>query len=69
MDSMMNGVCLSDDTPGERLAEIGGILAAGLMRLQARKSSGLSAQSGENSLHYDASQSGHANPVSPEVTA
>jgi hypothetical protein len=61
------------DAPGidaaERLTEVAEILAAGLKRLQARKSSGLSAQNGENSLHYDASQSGHANPVSPEVTA
>ena len=58
-----------DSDSSERLAEIGEILAAGLMRLEARKSSGLLGQNGENSLHYDASQSGHANPVSPEVTA
>jgi hypothetical protein len=51
------------------LMEIGEILAAGLMRLQARKSSGLTGENGENSLHYDASQSGHANPFSPEVDA
>jgi hypothetical protein len=51
----------------ERLIEVAEILAAGLMRLQGPKSSGLSSQNGENSLHYDASQSGHAAPVSPEV--
>jgi hypothetical protein len=37
------------------------------MRLQAPKSSGLSGENGENSLHYDASQSGHVGPLSPEV--
>jgi hypothetical protein len=60
---------VDSDTPAtlERVAEIGQILAAGLMRLQTPKSSGLSDQNGENSLHYDASQSGHAAPVSPEV--
>jgi hypothetical protein len=51
----------------DRLAEIGEILAAGLMRLQVPKSSGLSGENGENSLHYDASQSGHSAPLSPEV--
>jgi hypothetical protein len=57
-----------DSDSSERLAEIGKILAAGLMRLQARMSSGLSGQNGESSLHYDASQSGHAAPFSPEVS-
>jgi hypothetical protein len=51
----------------ENLAEVAETLAAGLMRLQARKSSGLSGENGENSLHYVASQSGHAAPYSPEV--
>jgi hypothetical protein len=59
----------SDTNTAERLTDVATILAVGLMRLQARKSRGLSGQNGENSLHYDASQSGHANPVSPEVTA
>lgn len=49
------------------LIEIGELLAAGLMRLQALKSRGLSDQNGEISLHYVASQSGHAAPRSPEV--
>ncbi|MCK1616594.1 hypothetical protein IVA96_08015 [Bradyrhizobium sp. 159] len=52
-----------------QLAEIGQILAIGLMRLHARKSSGLSSENGESSLHYDAYQSGHAIPFSPEVNA
>jgi hypothetical protein len=58
-----------DIDTAERLTEVAEILAVGLMRLQARKSSGLSDESGESSLHYNASQSGHAKPVSPEVTA
>jgi hypothetical protein len=51
----------------EHLTEIAEILALGLQRLIARQSSELSADSGESSLHYDASQSGHAGPLSPEV--
>ncbi|XIA63335.1 hypothetical protein ACFIOY_29770 [Bradyrhizobium sp. TZ2] len=56
-----------DSDCSERFAELGEILAAGLMRLQARMSSGISGQNGESSLHYDGSQSGHAVPYSPEV--
>jgi hypothetical protein len=41
----------------ERIAEIAGILAAGLMC--ARKSSGLSAHAGESSLDTSAGESGH----------
>jgi hypothetical protein len=44
----------------ERLDEIAEILAAGLMRLQARKSSPLSAASGESLLDSAAHQSSHA---------
>jgi hypothetical protein len=58
-----------DSDSSERLAEIGEILAAGLMRLQARKSSGLSGQNGESPLHFMVDQSGHAKPISPEVNA
>jgi hypothetical protein len=47
-------------TPDERLAEIAEILAAGLMRLNARKSSGLSAERGESSLDCAAHRSSHA---------
>jgi hypothetical protein len=50
-------------TPTERLDELAEILALGLMRLKANKSSGLSARAGESSLDYAARQSGHANPL------
>jgi hypothetical protein len=65
---MMISTLLADDSE-ERLIEICAILAAGLMRLEGRKSSGLSAETGESPLHFMVDQSGHANPVSPEVTA
>jgi hypothetical protein len=45
-----------------RLSEIAEILAAGLMRLMARKSSEVWVHSGENSLHIPPGQSGHPNP-------
>jgi len=47
-------------TPDGRLAEVADILAAGLMRLRARKSSALSAQSGESLLDCAGHQSSHA---------
>jgi hypothetical protein len=53
----------------ERLQEIAEILAAGLMRLRARKSSGLSTDLGESSLHFTAQQSGPDGPRSPEADA
>jgi hypothetical protein len=43
----------------ERLDEIADILAAGLIRLKARKSSGLSRDCGESSLDFLPDQSGH----------
>jgi hypothetical protein len=46
-------------TAPERLDEIAEILAAGLIRLSARKSSGLSAHHGESSLDFSLHQSGH----------
>ena len=46
----------------ERIAEIGEILALGLIRLGMPKSSPLVADGGEGSLDCLASQSGHANP-------
>ena len=45
----------------ERIAEIGEILAAGLIRLRARQSSQLSDLCGESSLASLARQSGHEN--------
>jgi len=52
---------------GERLTEIAEILAAGLSRLVARKSSRKSAEIGESSLHFTPDQSGDAPPCSAEV--
>lgn len=42
-----------------RIVELADILAAGLMRLQARKSSQLCADSGESSLDISPTESGH----------
>ena len=47
-------------TPDERLAEIAEILARGLIRLHARKSSPLSADRGDSSVDLPPHQSGHA---------
>jgi hypothetical protein len=46
----------------ERLAEIAEILAAGLIRLRARESTDILAESGDSSLDCAGHQSGHANP-------
>jgi hypothetical protein len=47
-------------TADERLEEIAQILATGLMRLLERKSSPLSAASGDSSLDFNANRSGRA---------
>jgi hypothetical protein len=47
-------------TAAERLDEIADILAAGVMRLHARKSSQISGDPGESSLDFSADQRGHA---------
>jgi hypothetical protein len=47
-------------TADERIAELGELLAAGVMRLQARKSSRLSADRGDSSVDFLPDQSGHA---------
>jgi hypothetical protein len=47
-------------TPAERIAEIARSLALGLIRLHARKSSPLVADSGESSLDSLGTKSGHA---------
>jgi hypothetical protein len=44
----------------DRLSEIAEILALGLMRLEARKSSRKPTRSEESSLHFSADQSGDA---------
>jgi hypothetical protein len=68
MESMMNGGSLSDGMPGERLAEIGAILAQALMRLRRGKSSAFPAECGESSLHISPDQSGDAPDYSAEVS-
>jgi len=45
------------------IAEIGEILAAGLMRLMARKSSSILAGIEDSSLHISGVKSGHPTPV------
>jgi hypothetical protein len=52
----------------DRLDEIAEILAVGLTRLAARKSSRKSAEIGESSLHFTPDQSGDAPPCSAEVS-
>lgn len=47
-------------TPEERLAELGRILATGLIRMKVNKSSALSANRGESSVDFRAPKSGHA---------
>jgi len=49
-------------TAGERIAELGEILARGLVRVRARQSSQLSGDHGESCLHFAADQRGHATP-------
>ena len=57
----------ADLTAEERLGEIAQILAAGLMRFHARKSSQISADRGESSVDFARHQSGPDDPHSPEV--
>jgi hypothetical protein len=56
------------DEANECLSEIAEILAAGLSRLEARKSSRKSEETGESSLHFTPDQSGDAPPCSAEVS-
>ena len=46
-------------TPAERLAELGRILAAGLIRMKAQQSSPLSADRAESSVDMNGITSGH----------
>jgi hypothetical protein len=68
MDSMMSAINISDSSPGERLAEIGAILAEALMRLRRGKSSAFSAECGESLLHISPDESGDAPVYSAEVS-
>ena len=47
-------------SPGERIVEIAALLAEGLMRLRAPKSSAIDREFGESSLHISPDQSGDA---------
>jgi len=51
-------------TSKDRLGEIADVLATGLMRVLARKSSGKSNQTGDCSLDFSPTESGHSKPVS-----
>jgi hypothetical protein len=57
---MHNAIRADRLSAAERLDEISEILAAGLMRLRARKSSPLSPDHGESSLDFSPDQGGHA---------
>jgi hypothetical protein len=65
----MNPLHPSHMSTPERLAEIGEILAAGLIRLRLRQSSRLAADQGESSLHFPPDQSVHAPVLSSEECA
>jgi hypothetical protein len=56
----MNALDPNQMTSAERLAEIADLLAAGFMRLRARKSSALSRDTGESCLDFSPDQRGHA---------
>jgi hypothetical protein len=55
------------ENPTDHLAEIAEILAAGLSRLEARKSSRKPTEFGESSLHFSPDQSGGVPPYSAEA--
>jgi len=52
--------------PQERLSELSEILAAGLMRAAARKSSRFSPPAGESSLDFMGAESGHPTQFASE---
>ena len=52
----------------ERLSEIAEILAAGLMRLMARKSSQISTDTGDVSLDFSATESAHPTSVDRRIS-
>ena len=56
---MINALHPSHMTTAERLGELAAILAAGLIRLQARKSRQLSVDRGDSYLDLPPYQSGH----------
>lgn len=64
----MNGLKPDRMTQAERLAELGRVLANGVIRMWAVKSSPLSADTGESSVDYAAPKSGHATRNSRSTT-
>ena len=63
---MTNALSPNRMTAAERLDEVAGILALGVMRLAGRKSSPKLAGRGESSLDFMPPQSGHATaPMNP----
>jgi hypothetical protein len=58
-NSTANPISPAHLSAAERLAEIAGILAAGVMRLKARQSRQLSTRRGESSVDFTARQSRH----------
>lgn len=56
----MNSKQMESEPTAARLAEIGAILAQGLLRLRAAKSSPLSANGGESCLDFSRDQRGYA---------
>jgi hypothetical protein len=68
VDLMTNAADPDHLSAAKRLDEVAEILAAGLMRLRARKSSHLSRHDGESSLDFLPDRSGHDKPRStPKV--
>ena len=55
----MNPIAPDHLSPADRLAELAELLARGLIRLHARKSSSLSAERGESFVDFSATRSGH----------
>ena len=58
-----NPLCPNRMTADARRAELGRILAAGVIRLNAAKSSFLSVENGDSSLHFRPEQSGTVAPT------
>ena len=58
-DTMHNALHPDHMTAAERLDEVAEILAAGIIRLKARKSSGISVDRGDSCLDFTAPQRGH----------
>ena len=57
--SMSNALDPNRLSPTERLAELGHVLAAGLIRMRTRQSSPLSAGQGESPVDLSPAKSGH----------